>query len=121
MAFYKKFSEHRHGRDKAKERVKGYQSGGVVQGPWTRQSQYLNNLRGQQGMASGRISPREGNVQNGPGLGRQSGEPTYGVGKRMLERIKSDDMPMKRGGRVTGGADSGVGRLQLSKRLRKQK
>jgi hypothetical protein len=160
MSHYKKFSEHRHGRDIAKARAdkgpsgtqkdldrlrdagakasgipgrknggsiygQGLQSGGEVrQGPWTGPQQYLNNLRGAQGLASGRIESRFGNVSNGPGLGRQSGEMTYGATKRMLSRQELDDMmPRAKGGRVhmTAGAESGVGRLQKSKLLARKK
>lgn len=119
MAFYKKYSQHRHGRDRAKERVQGYQSGGEVRPfPRTGMEVDLQRLRSAQGVESGRISKIGGEAIPGPGVSRYTG----GAKPSWSRRILDEEMPRKKGGRVlTGGSDSGVGRLQLSRRLRKQK
>ena len=113
---FKKYEENRHGRAVAKAR--GYQGGGNVSSfPGSLRDADLQRLRSSQGIEGGRIpGTSEGNVVSGPG--RHFG--TGGIKRSWLTRQEEREMmPRAKGGRVkklTGGADSGVGRMELAKR-----
>lgn len=138
MSHYKKFSEHRHARDIAKRRIGGYDEGGAVRRFPVSGTQYdLNRLRSAQGVESGRISGipgRSSNVVYGPGLNARGD-----VKQSWIRRVRNEDLPHAQGGvvrpsiggmipgvpgngkRFTGGAESGVGRMELAKRAAKRK
>jgi len=108
---YKEYSEHRHGRDKAKSM--GYQSGGGVRDfPISGRESDLQRLRSVQGVESGRIPASGGSVAMGPGMSRITGGPKPSWLRRARDR--QEDMPMAKGGKVkmTAGSRSGIGRLQ---------
>lgn len=150
MSHFKKYSEHRHGRDIAKARVgggpsgtqkdlsriraaggeargiPGRKNGGAIYGQGLASGGEVVNFPISQALADARRihlekkhgggwSPstagnRPSNVVHGPGIG--------GGGKTRPGAVtRPDDMPHARGGKVhkTGGADSGVGRMELAK------
>ena len=112
---YKKYEENRHGRAVAKAR--GYQAGGNVSSfPGSLRDADLQRLRSTQGIEGGRIPGTGGeNVVAGPGRNAAGG-----IKRNWLTRQEEREMmPRAKGGRVkklTGGADSGVGRMELAKR-----
>jgi len=122
MSHYKKFSEHRHGRDVAKSRVKGYEDGGSVRRfPISGVQADLTRLRSAQGVESGRIggiSGRPSNMVYGPGLNSRGD-----VKQSFIRRTMGEDLPHAKGGRVAkrmygggvGGGETGIGRLERSK------
>lgn len=115
MSHYKKFSEHRHGRDIAKQRIKGYDDGGSVRRfPVSGVQADLTRLRSAQGIDSGRIggiSGRQSNVVYGPGLNSR-GDTKLNV----LRRMRPDDMPHANGGRVDG--DKAQDKAMIKKAMR---
>lgn len=92
--------------------IKKKQTGGVVKFPSTGRED-LQRLRSAQGVESGRIpGTKTDNVVVGPGRNPVTG----GIKRSWLTRQEERDMmPRAKGGRITGGAESGVGRLQRAK------
>lgn len=114
---YKSYDEHRHGRKVAKNR---YDSGGIVRFPNPGGMEAIKRQASANRIDMGRVPPREGNVVYGPGVNPTTGGPKRSWLSRQEER---DQMPRAKGGRITGGAESGIGRLQRNKiqaRLRKK-
>ena len=120
MSHFKKYSEHRHGRAVAKQRVR--QSGGkVINFPISGLEENRNRLASSQGVQSGRI-PKVSSDNTVAGPGRFPG--TGGIKPSVIRRMSGEDMPHAKGGRVkmTGGAESGMGRLERAKQaMRKRK